>query len=178
MDINISHFVEVEEMRRGSNISLLVPVGLDLAIVAGDQHEGADIKLSIVVEKGIGDVELEDESLGPPPVAAPVAFHYSLFYVIDFLRTCDPVASIRKLPRLHDPAVRKPFLLPIRKVLLELLELVVRHPRCDVESQRQNIPNVAPSQLIVLAHAVEQSLFVPQQPVGRNVVVHLICFRY
>ena len=42
--------VEAEEGRGGADVALLVPEGLGLAVVAGDQHVGPEVKLSAIVE--------------------------------------------------------------------------------------------------------------------------------
>ena len=152
----------------------MIPVPLDLAIVAADQHEGPDVELAVVVEEGVRDVELQDHSLGIFPIATALAVHHSLLDFLEFIGTIYAVAPIGELPRLHHPAILVLILLPLLVVVLELLELGIHHTLGHMESQGQHFPDVAGSQLVVLPHAVEHPLLVPEQPIRRQVVVHYV----
>lgn len=50
MDIVIGQLAQVESIAGSSNVPFLVPIPLELAVVARDQHVSSNIKLTVVVE--------------------------------------------------------------------------------------------------------------------------------
>lgn len=49
MNIRVK-FIQAEEMRRSAHIPLLIPVGLGLPVMAGQQHIGSNIKFTTIVK--------------------------------------------------------------------------------------------------------------------------------
>lgn len=110
--------LQVEHLARCSDVSLLIPIGLDNPINAGQHHEMSDVKLSIIVKEGSIDVGLDDVGerltvlvLGLPNQLTDTVKRGQLY----------PSASVRVLARFHNP-----HLVGIPLVLLhKLFELVV-----------------------------------------------------
>ena len=61
MDVGVSHFVEVEEVARRPDVSLLVPVCFGLIVVVGDHHVGSDVEFPAVVKQRPNQVLLDDD---------------------------------------------------------------------------------------------------------------------
>ena len=99
------------------NVALLIPVPPHNPKHVGDQHVVPDVELSVVVQHWTIDVQLNNVSLVGSVLMLLLLVQH-IVNLIELVNYCNPVPSIRKFPRLHDPNV--PQLLPL---LLRLIFL-------------------------------------------------------
>ena len=96
VDELVVELFERELLAGGADVAVLVPIGLDVALDAGEKHEHADVELAFVVEKGVLDVFLDDVG-----VFVVVDLH-----VMDVVEDVDALASVGLLAGLDDPDCR------------------------------------------------------------------------
>lgn len=104
MDHLVSDVIEVEVVGGGADVALTEPVGSHDAVEASDEHVVPDVEFSAFVQQWILDVFLDDVGL----VIAIVMFLLLLEDVIQLVNLIDhhdTVASVRQLPRLHNPDI-------------------------------------------------------------------------
>ena len=151
-------------------ISVRVPVRLQVAVDGRAEGVAPDIELPVLVQERLLNVFLND-------VAASVAVHLlRLDQALDVLQVAthlDTTASIRVLTRLHNPelvavlGVLLEHLIVLRVVIrfLELEEFAICFALFDVEGQRYPIKRILPHGLVIDLHVVVNSLFVAQMEV-------------
>lgn len=89
MDELILQVFQAELLAGSSDVSLLVPVSLYYSVNGGDEDVASDVELSLVVEKGVLEVSLDDES------TISYAFLVGqVFYLVQIVQDGNAVASI------------------------------------------------------------------------------------
>lgn len=122
MHHGIADFLQVEQIRRCSDVALTVPIGSDPSVHSGDNHVVADIELPAAVKQRPLYVLLEDEGF----VLAIFVFlscPYQSFYLTDFFDDCYPVSSVAILSWLQNPNIPE-LLLFFRYSMILLCELL------------------------------------------------------
>lgn len=192
---------DIELVGSCSYVPLCVPVTPHHSEHVGNQHVVANVELSVVVEEGSVNVQLDDEGFS----GSILVLLFLVEHVVDliqFVDHCDPVASVGEFSWLHNPNVPEPLLLlpglilfvltlrlilfsllilflllgdircPLLVVHLEPLVLDVVGPVPDVECQGQIVEHIIVHQLVVLLQVVEHCLFVAQEEIVLQVVVN------
>jgi len=101
MDVRIG-IIEIKESRRGSYITILVPISLSFRVVASDHQIGSEVKLPAVVEQRSCYVLLDDQGSF---FILPGTFGYSFLDILQLIGAFDAITSVGKLSRLDNPKI-------------------------------------------------------------------------
>lgn len=139
-----------------------------MAVDAGDECEATNVKLSILVQKWVGNVLLQDDG------AAILAAILDFVHDVGELRLHhDSDATVGILARLDNPNVLHLVLSVVLIIFfvrqlvsfilfLELLKSDIIEPRSDMKSKWQSIKDVLifTAVFVIVAHVQEQGLLV------------------
>ena len=177
MDITVTQVLQGELTAAGSQVSIAIPVPLQVAIDAAHHAVDPYVELPVLVEHGFLDVLLDD-------VGSSVAINvYVLNYTFDVVKISaylNATAPVSVLTRLDNPQVLAKLwpvvkngalvmLLSVMEELFKLEPLSVVQALFDVEGEGHVGVVVLSHGFIVHLHVVEQGLFVAQV----EVVFHL-----
>ena len=84
----------------GAQVSVLIPISLEVAVDSRGQCIAADVELTVLVEQGTLDILLNDKAA---PVATDMLSLDQLFYMIQITADLDATPSVSVLAGLHDP---------------------------------------------------------------------------
>lgn len=119
MNEQIVGLFESELRGGGSDVAFGVPVGLDDAVEASDEHVVSDVELPALVQQRLLYVLLEDECSDVAIIALLLAFQPNQD-IVERVADSDAVSAIAELSWLDDPNI-----LIVAPSLLVLLQLRV-----------------------------------------------------
>lgn len=100
MNKPISNIFEVEVLAARPQISLIVPVTLQVAVDRSEESVAPDIKLPVLVEKGLLDIFLNDVG---SLLAVDVCIRYNLLNLRELLADLNAATSISVFAWFHYP---------------------------------------------------------------------------
>lgn len=147
--------------RRGSHITLGVPIGLKDSIKRSEKKIVPDIKFSAFVEKWILDVLLNDEG-SERSITTFFSGLDSIFDLFESITYCDAITSIAVFSRFHYPNVFGifPLLFIPLKNIGKCFILCIFKSLGDMKSKGNNLKYIFILKTVVFFHVVKQRFFV------------------
>lgn len=175
VDLRVTVVLCRELVRGGTQVTLLIPVPLEIPIHTGNQKIVPDIELPPIIQQRLLNILLQYKSpITPIPILLPPP--EPQLNIIQTRTHTDPRPSIRKLPRLRNPNIPHtliPLLLLLKPIIYLQKPLILRvlHPLGgDMEGDRENSEYVFFFELVVFSHGIEEGLFVADEGVGEEMV--------